>query len=64
MMDSKEWQEKVITSGATFCPECGSTAMTMGACGVGYMTVFQEYVCEACQFEFKAMFGLIGAFQI
>jgi transposase-like protein len=62
MMNDKEWQEKVVTGGETFCPECGSTNLTMGACAIGSMTVHQEYVCEDCQFEFKALFGLIGAY--
>jgi len=34
--------------------------VTMGACAVAACTVYQEYVCEDCGYEFKAMSGLIG----
>ncbi len=60
MLDSEQWRSRVVADGQTLCPACQSMNLTMGACGIGSMTVHQEYVCEDCQYEFAALFGLTG----
>lgn len=61
--NSDEWREAVIRDGVTTCPACDSENLTMGACAVGALTVHQEYVCEACQHEFTAVFALARCYQ-
>ncbi len=60
MLDSEQWRSRVVADGQTLCPACQSMNLTMGACGIGSMTVHQEYVCGDCQYEFAALFGLTG----
>ncbi|MFL9991121.1 hypothetical protein PQR34_16170 [Paraburkholderia sediminicola] len=60
MLSSDEWQKCTVEDGVVRCPACESLNVTMGACAVGTYTVYQEYVCEDCGYEFQAMFGLIG----
>jgi transposase-like protein len=62
MLDDDVWLKKVIDDGLTICPECESTDLTMGACGVSAILVQQEYICNACQFEFKVWFRLAAYF--
>lgn len=62
MLDTDEWKAQVVASGLTLCPSCRSGKQTMGACAVGALTVHQEYVCEDCQYEFSALFGLVGCY--
>jgi transposase-like protein len=59
VLDPDEWKIEVVAAGMTLCPVCRSTNLTMGACAVGSITVHQEYVCEDCQYEFNALFGLL-----
>jgi DNA-directed RNA polymerase subunit RPC12/RpoP len=60
MLSSEDWLKRTAREGVVRCPECSSPDLTMGACAVGAFTIFQEYVCEQCQQEFQAMYGLIG----
>ena len=60
MLSSGEWQKRTVEDGVVRCPACESLNVTMGASAVGTYTVYQEYVCEDCGYEFQAMFGLIG----
>jgi DNA-directed RNA polymerase subunit RPC12/RpoP len=60
VLSSDEWQKCTVEDGVVRCPACESLNVTMGACAVGTYTVYQEYVCEDCGYEFQAMFGLIG----
>src|SRR6202022_2380312 len=53
-LSSDEWQKTAVQEGVAKCPDCGSTALMMGACAIGTMTVHQEYVCNVLQNEFKA----------
>lgn len=63
MLESDEWKAKTVGDLLTACPACESTDVTMGACAIGSATVHQEYTCEACQFEFTALFALTGFYQ-
>lgn len=63
MLDSEQWRSRVVADSRTLCPACQSTNLTMGACAIGSMTVHQEYVCEDCQYEFTALFGLTGCYE-
>jgi transposase-like protein len=58
VLSSDEWQKCTVEDGVVRCPACESLNVTMGACAVGTYTVYQEYVCEDCGYEFQAMFGL------
>lgn len=49
MLNTDEWKRSVN--------------LTMGACAVGALTAHQEYVCEHCQYEFSALFGLVGCYR-
>lgn len=60
MLSSDEWRKLTVAAGVLRCPACDSLNVTMGACAVGAYTIYQEYVCEDCGYEFQAMFGLIG----
>ncbi|KAK46352.1 hypothetical protein BG58_11015 [Caballeronia jiangsuensis] len=60
MLTSDQWRQRTVDEGIVRCPACDSLSVTMGACAVGAYTVYQEYVCESCQYEFQAMYGLIG----
>jgi transposase-like protein len=60
MLSTEDWQRRTVAEGIVRCPGCDSDHVSFGACAVGAYTIFQEYVCEACQLEFQAMFGLIG----
>lgn len=60
MLSSDEWRKRTVEASVVRCPACNSLSMTMGACAVGAYTIYQEYVCEDCGYEFQAMFGLIG----
>ncbi|MFJ1260726.1 hypothetical protein [Cupriavidus sp. CuC1] len=62
MLNADEWKAQVVADGQTLCPACWSGNLTMGACAVGALTVHQEYVCEDCQYEFSALFGLVGGY--
>ena len=62
MLNSNQWQKRVVNSGVTLCPACTSTNVTMGACAVGSITVHQEYVCEDCQHEFTGLFALTACY--
>ncbi|CAJ3074051.1 hypothetical protein [Burkholderia pseudomallei] len=63
MLESDEWKAKTVADLTTMCPACESTNLTMGACAIGSATVHQEYVCEDCQFEFTALFALMGFYK-
>jgi len=63
MLDSEEWKARVVHDLSTTCPICLSTNVTMGACAMGSATVYQEYTCESCQYEFTAMFALVGFYR-
>lgn len=60
MLSSGEWQQRTVDEGLVRCPACDSGNVSMGACGVGAFTVYQEYVCESCAYEFQAVFALAG----
>lgn len=62
MLNSDEWKATVVQQSRTLCPACQSTKLTAGACGIGSMTVHQEYTCETCQYEFTAVFALLGCY--
>lgn len=59
-MDSDDWVVPVTRFESLICPSCNSPNVTMGACAVGAARVYQEYVCESCQFEFTAAYKLTG----
>ncbi len=63
MLNSDDWQASVVGQMVTICPACESMNVTMGACAIGAITVHQEYVCEACQYEFTALFALAGCYE-
>ncbi|HDR8989919.1 TPA: hypothetical protein QDA93_002529 [Burkholderia vietnamiensis] len=63
MLNPDDWKAKVVESMQTTCPVCESSNVTMGACAIGSMTVHQEYICESCNFEFTALFALIGFYK-
>jgi len=58
VQDMEDWRKEVVDTGVTHCPSCKSTDLLMGACAVGAMTVHQEFICNGCQFEFKAMYAI------
>lgn len=60
MLSSDDWRAEVVSEGVVICPACGTPEPTMGACGVGAMSVHQEYICESCGHEFTAMFMVVG----
>lgn len=62
MLNADQWKARVVESDQTLCPSCQSLQVTMGACAIGTLTVHQEYVCEACQHEFTALFTLTGCY--
>ncbi|WP_146011811.1 MULTISPECIES: hypothetical protein [Burkholderia] len=60
MIEPDDWRSLVAASLKTICPACNSPKVTAGACAVGSATVHQEYICEDCQYEFTALFALVG----
>ncbi|MFM0095647.1 hypothetical protein PQQ87_08540 [Paraburkholderia nemoris] len=62
MLNSEEWQKRVVAEGVMLCPKCESVDVTFGACAVGAFTIHQEYVCESCQHMFKGLFVLTGEY--
>ncbi|MFM0651962.1 hypothetical protein [Paraburkholderia sediminicola] len=64
MLSSDEWRKRTFEAGVVRCPACDSPNVTMGACAVGAYTIYQEYVCEACGYEFQDMFGPIGCLPV
>ncbi|MEX3840284.1 hypothetical protein [Paraburkholderia sp. BR10882] len=62
MLSSEDWHKEVVREGVVICRACGAPNPTMGACGVGTITVHQEYVCEACGHWFTAVFALTGCY--
>jgi transposase-like protein len=60
MLSSDEWRKRTVEGGVVLCPSCNSSNVTMGACAIGAYTIYQEYLCEHCGYEFQAMFGLIA----
>lgn len=62
MLDSDQWKARVVADSQTRCPACESIKVTMGACAIGSVTVHQEFVCEDCQYEFTALFVLVGCY--
>lgn len=62
MLSSEEWHKRTVEEGIVRCPACGTPNPTMGACGVGAITVHQEYVCEQCGHEFTAFYALAGCY--
>ncbi|KVT46737.1 hypothetical protein WK52_00280 [Burkholderia multivorans] len=60
MIDSDDWQSLVSTTRQTVCPACNSTKVTAGAYELTSAAVYQEYICEDCQYQFTGLFTLAG----